>query len=57
VAPAWVGFADALARRDTDILVLSEYRGGKSAARLLAALDALAYRYVTKLAAGFIGSG
>jgi hypothetical protein len=42
--------ADALAHRDADILALSEYRGGGSAARLLAALDGLGYRYVTKLA-------
>jgi exodeoxyribonuclease III len=41
--------ADALAHRDADILVLSEYRGGESAARLLATLNALGYRYVTKL--------
>jgi len=41
--------ADALARRDADILVLSEYRGGESAVRLRARLDALGYRYVTKL--------
>jgi exonuclease III len=42
--------ADALARQDADILVLSEYRGGEAAMRLLAALDALGYRHVTKLA-------
>jgi exonuclease III len=41
--------ADALAHRDADILVLSEYRGGESAVRLLAGLDALGYRYVTQL--------
>ena len=42
--------ADALARQDADILVLSEYRGGEAAMRLLAALDSLGYRHVTKLA-------
>lgn len=39
----------ALERHDADILVLSEYRGGPSAARLLAALDALGYGYATTL--------
>jgi hypothetical protein len=42
--------ADALARQDADILVLSEYRGGEAATRLLAAMDTLGYRHVTKLA-------
>ena len=42
--------ADALARQDADILVLSEYRGGAAASRLLAALDVLGYRHTTKLA-------
>jgi exonuclease III len=42
--------ADALARHKADILVLSEYRGGESAARLLAALVTLGYRYATTLA-------
>jgi exodeoxyribonuclease-3 len=41
---------EALQRHDADILVLSEYRGGPSAVRLLAALDALGYRYATTLA-------
>jgi exonuclease III len=41
---------EALQRHDADILVLSEYRGGPSAVRLLAALDALGYRYATSLA-------
>ena len=41
---------EALQRHDADILVLSEYRGGPSATRLLAALDALGYRYATNLA-------
>ena len=41
--------ADALKRQDADILVLSEYRGGPSAPRLCAALDALGYRHVTTL--------
>jgi exodeoxyribonuclease III len=45
-----VRIADALALWDAAILVLSEYRGGASAVRLLAGLDALGYRYVTKLA-------
>src|SRR5271166_4438686 len=42
--------ADALARQDADVLVLSEYHGGEAAKRLLTALDALGYRHVTKLA-------
>src|SRR5215469_14513921 len=42
--------AEALRRHDAEILVLSEYRGGASAMRLLAALDALGYRYATTLA-------
>jgi hypothetical protein len=41
--------ADALARQDADILVLSEYRGGDAATRLLAMLATLGYRHVTKL--------
>jgi exonuclease III len=41
---------EALQRHDADILVLSEYRGGPSAIRLLAALDTLGYRYATTLA-------
>ncbi len=39
----------ALEHHEADILVLSEFRGGQSAARLLAALDALGYRYATTL--------
>src|SRR5690349_9311552 len=41
--------AGALEHHEADILVLSEYRGGASAARLLAALDALGYRYATTI--------
>jgi exodeoxyribonuclease III len=41
--------ASALEHHQADILVLSEYRGGPSAARLLAALDALGYRYATTI--------
>ena len=41
--------AAALERHAADILVLSEYRGGQSAMRLLAVLDALGYRYATTL--------
>src|SRR5260370_16179545 len=42
--------ADALAHHDADILVLSEYRGGEAAVRLLAALASLGYRHATALA-------
>jgi exodeoxyribonuclease III len=42
--------ADALRRQDADGLVLSEYRGGESGTRLLAALGALGYRHATRLA-------
>jgi exonuclease III len=42
--------AAALERHEANVLVLSEYRGGPSAVRLLAALDALGYRYATALA-------
>src|SRR5262252_6275428 len=42
--------AEALEYHKADILVLSEYRGGASGARLLAALDSLGYRYATSLA-------
>jgi exodeoxyribonuclease III len=42
--------ADALARHEADILVLSEYRGGGSATRLLEVLSTLGYVYVTVLA-------
>jgi exonuclease III len=41
---------EALQRHDAEIVVLSEYRGGPSGIRLLAALDALGYRYVTAVA-------
>ena len=41
--------AAALQHHEADILVLSEYRGGPSAMRLLAVLDALGYRYATTL--------
>ena len=41
--------AAALDRHEADILVLSEYRGGQSAMRLLAVLDGLGYRYATTL--------
>jgi exodeoxyribonuclease III len=43
------GIAAALERHEADVLVLSEYRGGPSAARLLAALDTLGYHYATTL--------
>jgi exodeoxyribonuclease III len=39
--------ADALARHEADILVLSEYCGGEAAGRLRAALALLGYRYAT----------
>jgi exodeoxyribonuclease III len=42
--------ADALTRHEADILVLSEYRGGDSATRLLNALGTLGYAYTTTLA-------
>jgi len=42
--------ADALALHEADILVLSEYRGGESATRLLEVLSTLGYAYVTVLA-------
>jgi len=41
--------ADALKRHDADVVVLSEYRGGPSAPRLGAALEALGYRHATTL--------
>ena len=41
--------ADALKRHDADIVVLSEYRGGPSAPRLVTALNALGYRHATTL--------
>ena len=42
--------ADALSRHEADVLVLSEYRGGEAAVRLLAALATLGYRHATPLA-------
>ena len=39
-----------LAGHDADILVISEYRGGESAARLRAALELLGYRHLTATA-------
>jgi exonuclease III len=42
--------ADALSRHEADVLVLSEYRGGEAAVRLLAALATLGYRCATPLA-------
>ena len=42
--------ADALARYEADILVLSEYRGGEAAGRLRAVLALLGYGYATALA-------
>jgi exonuclease III len=41
--------AEAMKRHDADIIVHSEYRGGPSASRLCAALQALGYRYATTL--------
>jgi exodeoxyribonuclease-3 len=41
---------EALARHAADILVLSEYRGGEAAVRLLAALELQGYHYATTLA-------
>jgi exodeoxyribonuclease III len=41
--------AEALARHQADILVLSEYRGGQAAARLLAAVQVLGYKYTSAL--------
>jgi exonuclease III len=42
--------ADALARYEADVLVISEYRGGESATRLLAVLRELGYTCATTLA-------
>jgi len=42
--------AQAVARHDADVLVISEYRGGDSATRLRAALAGLGYRHQTGLA-------
>src|SRR5271156_6409755 len=39
--------AQALARHEADILVLSEYRGGDSALRLCEALERLGYPHIT----------
>jgi exodeoxyribonuclease III len=41
--------AEALARHDADVLVLSEYRGGDSALRLCEALESLGYPHTTSL--------
>ena len=42
--------AEAVARHDSDAVVISEYRGGDSAARLRAALIAIGYPYATETA-------
>jgi exodeoxyribonuclease III len=42
--------AEAVARHDADAVVMSEYRGGDSAARLRAALTAIGYKYATETA-------
>ena len=42
--------ADALVRHKADILVLSEYRGGDSATRLLRTLNTLGYAHATAVA-------
>jgi exonuclease III len=42
--------AEAVARHDADVVVVSEYRGGDSATRLLAALRGIGYRYATETA-------
>src|SRR5437764_14262445 len=44
-----------MAKHDADILVISEYRGGDSAARLRAALNAAGYPYATALTPGSAG--
>ena len=41
--------AEAVARHDADILVISEYRGGPSAERLRLALAGLGYRHMSAL--------
>src|SRR5271170_5139921 len=41
--------AQAVARHEADILVISEYRGGDSANRLRTALTGLGYRHMTAL--------
>src|SRR5262249_37083505 len=41
--------AEALKRRDADIVILPEYRGGPSASRLRRALRSLGYQYATTL--------
>src|SRR5215212_3905309 len=40
--------AEAVARHDADVAVISEYRGGDSAVRLRAALTAIGYKYATE---------
>jgi exodeoxyribonuclease-3 len=45
----------AVVRHDADILVVSEYRGGDSAARLRAALSAAGYPFATALTPGSAG--
>jgi exodeoxyribonuclease-3 len=47
----------AVARHDADVLVISEYRGGDSAARLRAALAAIGYAHVTTLTPPAGGNG
>ena len=44
------GIAAAIARHDADIAILCEYRVGESGRRLIAALDALHYRWVSTVA-------
>jgi exonuclease III len=41
--------AEALARHEADVLVISEYRGGDSALRLCEALERLGYPHITGL--------
>ena len=41
--------AEAIARHDSDVLILSEYRGGAAARRLAETLDPLGYRYRSAL--------
>jgi len=49
--------AEALARHEADVLVISEYRGGESGERLRAALAAMGYAYVTALTPPSGGNG
>jgi exodeoxyribonuclease-3 len=42
--------AEAVARHDADVVVVSEYRGGESAARLRRALTAIGYEHATETA-------